>query len=245
MARQVPFHPIAVVEGGRGSFAGRPDLTWRKEAHVVAGVHQSLHFRGHPQAPCVIGSVIEGNDADGIAGDDPRVRCRIEQHKGVHAGQVLDEVPSVLPVEGEDDLAIAAGLEWIVTTGSTGTPGFEVDVVVNLSVDGEHSARIRIDERLGTAEHIDNGESFMRDDGRRKFTDAGPIRSSMLLASGGIQDGLPVRIEGGRAVQQGGDGTHVEKGRNSESVQRRKCRRVTATFLGWGRFVICATAPCP
>jgi len=155
--------------------------------------------------------MVQGNDANGVPGDDPAGVAGIEEHEGIHAGEVLDEVAPVLAVQGQDHLAVAAGLEGVIAAGALRASLLEIHVVVDLAVDGEDGAGVRVHERLCATQDVDDGEPFMGDDGRREFPDAGPVRPPMLLASGGVEHTFPVGIEGRVPVQQGGDGAHGGK----------------------------------
>jgi len=97
------------------------------------------------------------------------VLAGVVQHEGVHAGQVLDQAGTFGAVEGEDDLAIAAGLvgvplrQWSLA---------DVLVVVDLAVDRQHSFCFGVDHGLRSAQDVHDGQSFMGDDGTGMFADA-------------------------------------------------------------------------
>ena len=52
----------------------------------------------------------------------------------------------------------------------------------------------------------------MGDDGGGKLSNAGPVRAAVALNAGGLQHLLTGVLQGGGAVQQGGDGTHGVEG---------------------------------
>ena len=67
-----------------------------------------------------------------VARDHVAVGVGVVEDEGEDPVQAVQEVASLLGVEGQDDLAVAAGPELV----GAGEAGFEVAVVVDLSVDG-------------------------------------------------------------------------------------------------------------
>ena len=202
---QFALHPFALVEFHRGFLPLLPHVAGREEPHIVAMGHDGLHLRGNPEPSLAIRSVVQGDDADGVARNDPMVLAGVVQHEGVHAGQVLDQAGTFGAVEGEDDLAIAAGLVG-VPLGQR--PFADVLVVVDLAVDRQDGLRFGVDHGLRSAQDVHDGQALMGDDGTGMFADARPVWSPVPLAQAGLQHELAVPGVFSRSVEQGGNRTH-------------------------------------
>ena len=102
----VVLHPVATIV---------PFLPGVDTPVVVAGkeglVTLALAFEGLELGGDVDGAIsivadVEGDDANGISGDEEFVALLIVEHKGKDTTEVFEEVDAFLTIEGEDDLAV-------------------------------------------------------------------------------------------------------------------------------------------
>ena len=83
--------------------------------------------------PFVVVADIEGDDADRIAGDQVAVVRFVVESESEDPAQLFHASHAVFAVEGEDDLAVASGLEFVFVFQLSA----EFAMVIYLAVDGE------------------------------------------------------------------------------------------------------------
>ena len=120
--------------------------------------------------PFVVVADIERDDADRIAGDQVAVvRFVVESESEDPASH------AVFAVEGEDDLAVTSGLEFVFVFQLSA----EFAMVIYLAVDGEDQFAVFASQRLSAGCRIDDGEAFMGEDGGFSLIDAAPVRAAV------------------------------------------------------------------
>ena len=152
-------------------------MAWGKFAHVLAKRFQSFHLRSHHQFAFRGVAVVKRNDANRVTTDEPLVLLNIVQDEGKHAFQMMGECCSVLPVQSQNHFAIAARLVGVCPCFSA-----QLLVVVNLSVHGQSGPGLFVDEGLGTATYVYNGQPLVRENGTLVLEYTGPVRAAMSLA---------------------------------------------------------------
>ena len=80
-----------------------------------------------------------------------------------------------VPVEREDDLAVAARLEVV----SSGIQFTDLAVVVDFPVDGQYLFTVGREKRLPAALRIDDGKAFVAQDGCLAAINATPVRPAV------------------------------------------------------------------
>ena len=238
---QVSVHPIAPVKGPGSGFPTGPHVARREDLDVVADGREGFHFGGDPESAVRSLAEVQGDDADGIPANQPFSLLGVEQDEGIHPGEVLDQVGAMLPVQGEDDLTIAAGLERVALEILALT---QFLVVVDLAIDCQDKALFWVFQGLGSTHHIDDGQALMGDDGVGKLPNAGPVRAAVALNAGGLQHFLTGVLQGGGAVQKGSDGTHGVEGQGGSSSTEEKSKGYSNLSGGWWVRIL-RLRPCP
>ena len=146
----------------------------------VAETFEGFQLAGAIDAAFPVVSDVEGDDTDGVAGDEEGVLLLIVEREGEDAVQVLQEGGAFVAVEREDDLAVASRLEVV----ASGIPRTDVAVVVNLAVHGQNLFPVRGVERLPAALRVDDGEPFVAKYGTLATIDAAPVRSAVAYLLG-------------------------------------------------------------
>ena len=128
--------------------------------------------------PFVVVADIERDDADRIAGDQVAVVRFVVESESEDPAQLFHASHAVFAVEGEDDLAVASGLEFVFVFQLSA----EFAMVVYLAVDGEDQFAVFASQRLSAGCRIDDGEAFMGEDGGLALIDTAPVRTAMTDA---------------------------------------------------------------
>ena len=102
----------------------------------------------------VVVADVEGDDADRVAGNQVAVVRFVVESEPENAAQLFHTSHAVLAVEGEDDLAVASGLEFVFVFQLFA----EFAMVVYLAVDGEDQLAVFASQRLAAGCRIDDGE---------------------------------------------------------------------------------------
>ena len=199
--------PGAFVVGAGSAVVGVEDVAGGELGDGAADGGESLHLGGDVEAALVVVAGVEGDDAHVVARHDVPVGVGVVEDEGEDSVEAVEEVATLLGVEGQDDLAVAAGPEVV----GAGEAGFEFAVVVDLSVDGEHVGAVRAAERLGPVFHVHDGQPVVGQNGPFMGVDAGPVRAAVPLEPRQRQDPLARNRFGGIESQNGEDGTHGVK----------------------------------
>ena len=85
------------------------------------------------EAAFVVVAGVQGDDPQVAARDDVLVSVGVIEDEGEDPVQPVQEAAALFGVERQDDLAVAAGLEFV----GAREPGFQLTVVVDLSVDSQ------------------------------------------------------------------------------------------------------------
>ncbi|CDD13245.1 uncharacterized protein BN675_01734 [Parabacteroides merdae CAG:48] len=125
--------------------------------------------------PFVVVADIEGDDADRIAGDQVTVVRFVVESESEDPAQLFHASHAVFAVEGEDDLAVASGLEFVFVFQLSA----EFAMVIYLAVDGADQFAVFASQRLSAGCRIDDGEAFMGEDGGFSLIDAAPVRAAV------------------------------------------------------------------
>ena len=134
----------------------------RQEGLVTVTVAlQRLQFTGHIHLTFGIIAYVEGYHSDRVTGNEKLILLGIIEGKGKDSADVFEEMDSFLPIECEDDLTVATGLE-LVLVGILAPDGL---MIIYLTIDGQHLFFVGTEKRLFARFGIDNGKSFMRQDG--------------------------------------------------------------------------------
>ena len=125
----------------------------------------------------VVVAGVQGDDAEVVASHEVPVLLQVVQYEGEDPVQTIQEVASVLRVQGKDDLAVASGEEPI----GASELGLELAVVVDLAVDGQDVGAVGVLQRLGAVFHIHDGEAVVGQDGALVSENAGPVGAAVSL----------------------------------------------------------------
>ena len=148
---------------------------------------------------------IEGNDADGVAGDEEGIALLVVEDEGEDTVEVLEEVDALLAIKRQDDLAVAARAELIVV----GQTASDVLMVVDLAVDGQHLTAVGRKEGLSAGLRIDDAQALVGQDGGGAAIDAAPVRSAVTYFLTHTQSLLTQGLRRLLHIQQCNDSTHI------------------------------------
>ena len=80
----------------------------------LAQAHQVLGLTGENRLPEPVGAVVEGTDAQGVPGGQKGILPVIVQNQGELRPQLGEHSPAILPVQGEENLAVAVAVEGVL-----------------------------------------------------------------------------------------------------------------------------------
>ena len=151
---------------------------------------------------------VEGDDADGIPGDEEGLALGIVEHEGEDAVHAVEEIFGLqLVVEVEDDLAVREGLEVVALFQAL----LEFLVVVDLPVDRQHRAFEGVHQGLGPVLHVHDGKALVDQDRVVIAVDAAPVWAPVPDLPGHGQ-GLAAQLgrvgPGGVDAEDGEDAAH-------------------------------------
>ena len=127
------FEPVALVVALH-AWVGTPIVMTGQERLVVLALSfERFQFGGHIHLAVGIATDIKGNHTDGVAGNEKLVGLLIVEHEGKDAAQVLEEVNTFLAIERQDDLAVGARLELILS----GIAAADILMVIDLAIDSQ------------------------------------------------------------------------------------------------------------
>ena len=120
-------------------------------------------------------SLVEGNDADMVAGNHVDILLAVIKTEGEDAVEVFKEINALVAVQGQDDLTVTLCQEFIFTLITLP----DLLMVVYLTVCGKDELSILAVKRLLTRKRVYDGKSLMRDDTVGTCENTGPVRSAV------------------------------------------------------------------
>ena len=120
----------------------------------------------------VVKADIQRNDSDGVAGDQESIFFCVIECKCENPVQFLQEIRSLVAVQGENDLTIAARTEIIFP----GVAAADLLMVVDLAVHCQHLLPVRGEERLSAGLRVHDAQALVGHDGAPAAPDAAPVR---------------------------------------------------------------------
>ena len=121
---------------------------------------------------------IERNDTDRVTGDQVAVVRFVIEGETEDTAQFFHTSDTILAIEGEDDLAVASGLEFVFVFQLFA----EFAMVVYLTVDSEDQFAVFAFQRLPSGCRIDDGEAFVGENGGLPLINSAPVRTAMTDA---------------------------------------------------------------
>ena len=76
----------------------------REFANILTQGFEPLHFRCDHQSTIGGVAVVQWNNPNGVAANQPGIFLDVVEYEGKHAFQVMGKVHTMLPVQAEDDL---------------------------------------------------------------------------------------------------------------------------------------------
>jgi len=150
---------------------------------------QALRLRREPEAVAGLGE-IQRLDAEPVARPESRLGLGVPDDEREHAAQLLDPVGAVIVVARHDRLAVARRAEDRLVIG--GQPGAQLDVVVDLPVEGHRVAvgivRGAPAQRLLGAFDVDDAQPVEAEDRAVVMPDRGVVRPTMPCANHAFGD---------------------------------------------------------
>ena len=105
---------------------------------------EGFQFAGHIDRAVAVVANIKRYHANGITGNEKLIPLFIIEHKGKDAAEVFQEVDALFTIEGQDNLAVRACLELILTSKAT----TNLLVVIDFSIDSQHLFAVWREEGL-------------------------------------------------------------------------------------------------
>ena len=144
------------------SWGGHQEVVGLEERGAVpagghAGGEQRLDLGGQVQRTAVM-RVVEGLDAEAIAGGEERVVGAVPEHEGELAAQLVQAGRAEVLVEVQGDLAVGAGAEAVASALEVALHALEV---VELAVDDDPQALVLAGDRLIAGGQVDDAEPGM------------------------------------------------------------------------------------
>ena len=141
----------------------------------VAEAFKSFQLTAKVDATFFIPAYVERYHSDRVAGYEIVVRFFIVKGESENAVQFFEKADALVFVQGKDNLAVAPGLEGILS-GITRT---DVPVIVYLAVDGKDLFTVGRVQGLSARLGIDDGKTLVRKDCGAAYVDATPVRSAV------------------------------------------------------------------
>ena len=117
LAGGLPVVPAVFAYRGKIGVAdeGSPGVVVprREGTDLLAQAHQVLGLAGEDDASRPVIPVKQGTDADGVPGGDEGIRPPVVEDQGEFRVQPGEHLQAVLPVEGQQNLAVAAALKRV------------------------------------------------------------------------------------------------------------------------------------
>ena len=110
--------------------------------------------------------------------------------EGENTAEFLQEIRSLVAIQRQDDLAVAAGLEFILP----GIAATDVLMVIDLAVDGQHLLSVRSEKRLSARLRIHDAQPLVRQHGAPAAPDATPVRTPVPDLPAHLQGLAPQRL---------------------------------------------------
>mmetsp|Transcript_80779 Transcript_80779/g.250733 ORF Transcript_80779/g.250733 Transcript_80779/m.250733 type:complete len:229 (-) Transcript_80779:44-730(-) len=185
------------------------EVPGREALVAAAGLVQRLELAGDVDGAVGAPAHVEGDDADGVAGNEVGVALHVPDDEGKHAANLVlrEEVHAVLGVEVQEHLAIALRQELVLPGGAGLELLTELHVVVDLPVHAQDDVVRLVVERLVAAVRVHNGQALVRDDGATLAIDAAPVGATVPQELGSVHDFLACRV-GRLQAEEGQDAAH-------------------------------------
>mmetsp|Transcript_23956 Transcript_23956/g.68591 ORF Transcript_23956/g.68591 Transcript_23956/m.68591 type:complete len:392 (-) Transcript_23956:92-1267(-) len=168
------------------------DVARGEELVPVAALVQRLQLAGHVDGAVRAPAHVQGDDADGVPGDDVCLLLHVPEDKRKHAANRIlgEEVDAILRVEMQEDLAVAASHELVLARCASLQLLPQLHVVVDLPVHAQHQVPRLVVEGLVAAVGVHDGQALMRDERAPLAVHAAPVRAPVPEQLGGVHDVL-------------------------------------------------------
>ena len=153
-------------------FAVRVVVARREGADLLAQPHQVLRLAGKDDGAVPVIAVVQGPDADGVPGGDEVVLLGVVNDEGKLRVQLGEHVQTVLLVQGQQDLAVAAALELIAFLRQLPLQGAEA---VDLAV-ADHVVAVQLKGLHARLCQSHDGQPVEAQPAGRRLDDAGHVR---------------------------------------------------------------------
>ena len=148
----IVLHPVALVVTLL-SWVGTPVVMAGQERLVVLALAlEGFQLRGYVHLSVGIATNVQWDNANWVASNQEFVGFFVVKGKGKDTAQIFQEVDTFFAIQCQDNLAVAARLE-IVLTGIAAT---YLLMVVNLAVNGKHLFVVGREQGLTTRLWINN-----------------------------------------------------------------------------------------
>ena len=138
------LHPVATIVPLHAWVNTPIVMTWQEWLVALTLAFEGFQLAGYINRAVAVVTNIKRNHANRVAGNEKLVLLFVVEHKGKDAAEVFQEVDALLTIEGQDDLAVRACLELVLTSIAT----TNLLVVIYLSIDSQHLFVVWREERL-------------------------------------------------------------------------------------------------
>ena len=168
-------HPVTYVPAFHFSLASGIIMS-RKERFIALTISfERLQFAGAIHRSVLVVTDIQGNHANGIAGNQEIILFFVIKGKGENSVQFLQERNTFVAIQGQDHLTITSRLEMIASF----IPLADVTVIIDLAVDRQNLPAVHRIKRLASALGINDRKTFVSQNRRTSTINSTPVRTTM------------------------------------------------------------------
>ena len=136
---------------------------------------KGFQFGGHIDGAVAVVTDVEGNDTNGVAGNQELVALLIVEYEGENTAEVFEEVDALLTIESEDNLTVRTRLKLVLS----GKAAADLLMVIDLAVHSQNLLTVWAVKRLAARLRVDDAQSLVGEDGRATTIDTTPVRSAV------------------------------------------------------------------
>ena len=150
-------------------------MSRQKRLIVFTLSFEGFELGGHIHLSVAVVTNVKWNHANGIAGNEELVLLLVVERKGKDAAEVFKEVNSLITLKCKNNLAVAARLEFVLT--SIETANFLM--VVDLTVHGKYLLPIWREKGLATRFWVYDTQTLVSENGAAATVDTTPVWSAV------------------------------------------------------------------
>ena len=155
--------------------------------HRGADALKSLQLAGHIVAAFFIPALVQRNNTDFVTPHQIDIFFCIVEGKGEYAAQVLKEIHAFFAVQRKDYLAVAAGLEKILSFKAAA----DFLMIVDFAVRSKDKLSVRAQQGLPAAQRVNNGKTLVGKHRIPPGIDPAPVRPAVPYLPRHVEHNIP------------------------------------------------------